>query len=190
MDDYENEADKLLDKGAEAYRNGDYEVAQEYYEQAASLGGDQAACNLGYIYAFGRTGKRDDEKAFYYFSSAALDGNPNGMYKVGDAYYYGDFVKKNLEIAFKCYRNAEFALGENDDDLRADVYYRLARSFYYGEGVESDLMLALSYINTANTFSYYDLMNHKFGWEALAEKIDHLREEIVSKFQPTILGKE
>lgn len=102
MDDYENEADKLLDKGAEAYRNGDYEVAQEYYEQAASLGSDQAACNLGYIYAFGRTGKRDDEKAFYYFSSAALDGNPNGMYKVGDAYYYGDFVKKNLDLAFKC----------------------------------------------------------------------------------------
>ena len=51
-------------------------------------------------------------------------------------------------------------------------------------------MLALSYINNANTFSYFDLMNHKFGWESLAEKIDHLREEIVSKFQPTILGKE
>lgn len=55
-----------LDRGAEAYRQGDYELALQCYKKAADYGNSQAMCNLGYIYAFGRVGEADQEKAFYY----------------------------------------------------------------------------------------------------------------------------
>ena len=61
----------LLNLGVQAYRRGDYEIAKEYYEDAAQLGNSQAACNLGYIYAYGRTGVKDNERAFYYFVQAS-----------------------------------------------------------------------------------------------------------------------
>ena len=54
-DDKFQKSNKLLDIGAEAYRNGDYLKAQKYYEYAAKLGNTQAICNLGYIYEYGRT---------------------------------------------------------------------------------------------------------------------------------------
>lgn len=89
-------ADQLLNIGAQAYQQGNYEKAKEYYKKSVDLGQSEAACNLGYIYAYGRTGNRDHEKAFYYFNLAAIDGNANASYKIGDAYYWGDFVKKTF----------------------------------------------------------------------------------------------
>lgn len=59
MDNNVQRANELLNIGAEAYRKGDYVTAQDYYTQAAKLGNVQAICNLGYIYEYGRTGKRD-----------------------------------------------------------------------------------------------------------------------------------
>lgn len=57
------EMDKIgatwLDRGAEAYRQGDYELALQCYKKAADYGNSQAMCNLGYIYAFGRVGEAD-----------------------------------------------------------------------------------------------------------------------------------
>lgn len=177
--DEQEEADKYLDAGAAAYRDGDYRIAKELYEKALDLGSVQAACNLGYIYAYGRTGEQDDEKAFYYFNLAAADGNPNGLYKVGDAYYWGNFVSKNPKLAFKYYRNAEMALDDGDDDLKSDIYYRLALCLFNGVGIEATPLLALSYIDQAHTYSYIDRFTRKFAWESLADKIEKLRKEII-----------
>lgn len=94
MEEEYSEDERLLDIGAKAYRAGDYQKAQKYYEKSADLHNAQAACNLGYIYEYGRTGEKNLEKAFYYYSEAAILGNANAYYKVGDSYRYGDFVKK------------------------------------------------------------------------------------------------
>lgn len=51
----QSKSNELLNIGAEAYRQGDYQEAKKYYEKSAALGNDQAACNLGYIYEYGRT---------------------------------------------------------------------------------------------------------------------------------------
>lgn len=59
----QQKAIELLNIGVQAYREGDYHKAQKYYEQSADLGNSQAACNLGYTYAYVRTGERDNEKA-------------------------------------------------------------------------------------------------------------------------------
>ncbi len=178
IDDEELSID-LLNLGVQAYRRGDYEIAKEYYEDAAQLGNSQAACNLGYIYAYGRTGVKDSERAFYYFVQASLDGNSNGSYKVGDVYFYGDFVEKNKLLAFKYYQISEEQLGPEDLDIRSDVYYRLALCYHQGAGVVPDDMGALTYINLAQTSAYYDRLIGKYNYEELKRKIENLREKIL-----------
>lgn len=182
MDEHSDysESDALLDKGAEAYGNGDFEKAKRYYEQAAELGNDQALCNLGYIYEYGRIGEKDPEQAFYCYSEAALGGNANALYKVGDAYYYGDFVKKNPRLAFKYYMMAGQNLEtDKDDDIRSDIDYRLAKCCAYGIGAKKDLMSALHFINDAEAEIYLDQAYHKPGWQKLKWKIEDLRKEIL-----------
>lgn len=92
------EMDKIgttwLDRGAEAYRQGDYELALQCYKKAADYGNSQAMCNLGYIYAFGRVGEADQEQAFYYFTQASLAGNPNAFYKLGGCFPLRQFCKE------------------------------------------------------------------------------------------------
>lgn len=184
----EEKADRLLNIGAEAYRQGDYEKAEKYYQQAADLGQPQAACNLGYIYAYGRTGNRDHEKAFYNFNLASMAGNPNATYKVGDAYYWGNFVAKNPVLAFKYYQEAEdqAEYSDYDNDIRSDIYYRLALCFFKGIGVSKDLFTALKYINDAHTYSYYDRTHDKFNWQSIAKRIESLRAEIIDEFDQKI----
>lgn len=183
-----NKADELLNIGARAYRQGNYKKAEKYYTQSANLGNPQAACNLGYIYAYGRTENRDPEKAFYYFNLAAIDGNANASYKVGDAYYWGDFVEKQPLIAYKYYQQAEAQLGYmgSNDDIKSDIYYRLSLCLYRGVGTEKDLFAALSYINKAHTYSYYDRTHDKYNWQSTARRISELRTAIISEFDNEI----
>lgn len=190
-DEIEAKANQLLDLGAQAYRQGDYQQAEKYYRQSAELGHPQAACNLGYIYAYGRTGIRDQEKAFYYFNLAAIDGNANAAYKVGDAYYWGDFVQKQPQLAYRYYQKAEsqlMYLGD-DNDIKSDIYYRLALCLFKGVGTKKNLFDALSYINQAHTYSYYDRTHDKFNWQSLAKRIDSLRSAIISEFDEEIENK-
>lgn len=184
----QKKADKLLDTGAQAYRQGDYAKAEKFYQQSADLGNPQAACNLGYIYAYGRTGDRDNEKAFYYFNLASIDGNANASYKVGDAYYWGNFVKRQPVMAYRYYQQAESQLSYDgsDDDIRSDIYYWLAFCWYKGLGTQKDLFEALSYINVAQTYSYYDRTHNKFNWQSIANKINDLRTAIIHDFDNEI----
>lgn len=176
-------ADELLEIGVQAYRQGDYDKAEKYYKQSSDLGQPQAACNLGYIYAYGRTGNRDHEKAFYYFNLASIDGNANASYKVGDAYYWGNFVEQQPLIAYRYYQKAESELIYlDDDDIKSDIYYRLALCLFKGTGTQKNLFDALYYINMAHTYSYYDRMHGKFNWQSIAKRIDDLRLAIIGEF--------
>lgn len=111
-----------------------------------------------------------------------MDGNAS--YKVGDAYYCGNFVAKQPLLAFKYYQEAENQLDylRDDDDIKSDIYYRLALCFYKGIPTSKDLFNALSYINKAHTYLYYDRTHHKFNWESVARKIDSLRATIIAEF--------
>lgn len=176
----EQAAIKYLNDGAQAYRNGDYQTAQKLYEKSAELGNSQALCNLGYIYAYGRVGQQDFEQAYYYFEQASLLGNANASYKLGDCYHLGQFVKQNDDIAFLYYQRAEALLDYegDDDDIKSDIYYRLALCFFEGNGVDNNPLQALNYINQAETYSYYDRVNDKYNGEEIAQRIEHLRKKI------------
>lgn len=184
----QKKAEELLNIGAQAYREGDCDKAEKYYRQSADMGHPQAACNLGYIYAYGRTGNRDTENAFYCFNLASINGNANASYKVGDAYYWGNFVQKQPLQAYRYYQQAEsqLAYDDSDNDIKADIYYRLALCLFNGIGTSRDIFEALSYINEALTYSYYDRTHDKFNWQSLAKKIEDLRTTIIGEFDDEI----
>lgn len=178
--------DYFLGIGAEAYRNGDYQKAQSYYEKAADLGNDQAACNLGYIYEYGRTGEKNLQKAFDWFKKSADQDNANAAYKVGDAYFYGDGVERNDSLAFHYYIKASNIAKKSDgrdDDIKSDIYYRIALCLHTGRGVKANDLGALKYINSAEFYSYCDRFENKFMWQSTAKRIEKLRNEILQNLQ-------
>lgn len=179
----------LLDTGAEAYRNGDYLTAQKYYTQAAKLGNAQAMCNLGYIYEYGRTGQRDYKKAFYCFKMAADKDNAEACYKVGDICFYGDAFKKDYDLAFTYYQKAAEIADEldKDEDIKSDIYYRLALCWYKAYGTDEDLLVA--FINEAEFYSYCDRFADKFRWQSVAKRIESLRTKILQSLDEELKNK-
>lgn len=166
--------------GANLYVEGNYQEAQQWYQRAYELGNEYAMVNLGYIYLYGRTGERDYEKEFNYFSEGALMDNAQAYYKLGDFYFYGNFVKQNYRLAFKYYEKAYQVSDFDDNDIAADINYRLALCYHCGYGVNQDELEALRFINTAESYSYYDRANNKFRWQLLAAKITKLRTTIIN----------
>lgn len=77
------------------YENRRFDLALKYYEMAAEYDYDQAYECLGYIWYYGRTGERDYEKAFGYFSKLMEKGDLVASYKVADMYKNGYYVEKD-----------------------------------------------------------------------------------------------
>lgn len=87
----------MMELGGHYYDKRDFNLALKYYDMAAVLGYESANECLGYIWYYGRTGVKDYEKAFKYFSVAAERGNIVARYKLADMYKNGYFVEKNYE---------------------------------------------------------------------------------------------
>lgn len=83
--------------GGVYYDLKDFDLALKYYEMAAGYDSLDACAGLGYIWYYGRTGKRDYEKAFQYFSKAAAMGDLQSAYKIADMYKNGYYVKQDRE---------------------------------------------------------------------------------------------
>ncbi len=85
----------MLSLGGYYYEEKRFDLALKYYEMAADLGNINAMICLGYIWYYGRTGKRDFEKAFNYYSAGQKAGDVQSAYKVADMYKNGYFVEKD-----------------------------------------------------------------------------------------------
>lgn len=133
-----------------------------------------------------RTGEKNPQKAFAWFKKSADHNNANAAYKVGDAYFYGDGVSKDDELAFHFYSQASrIARNSNgrDDDIKSDIYYRVALCLHLGRGVDQNDLLALRYINEAEYYSYCDCFEDKFMWQSTARQIEKLCSEILENLQ-------
>jgi len=121
----------LLDTGADAYQNGDYETAMMYYKQSAKLGNVTALSNLGYCYYYGRDISVNKEKAKKYWEKAAMLGDIAALYKLGDMYRNGD-LKQDLDYSHALYKRA-FNMSLKTDDIYVypDAYLRMLK--YYPE---------------------------------------------------------
>lgn len=85
----------MMHLGGYYYEIRHFDLALKYYEMAATYDYDPAYECLGYIWYYGRTGERNYEKAFGYFSRLMEKGDPVSTYKIADMYRNGYFVDKD-----------------------------------------------------------------------------------------------
>ena len=124
----ENRPEDMLHLGGWYYDWRKFDLALKYYEMAAAFDIDLADECLGYIWYYGRTGEKDYEKAFRYYSRSMERGNLVSTYKIADMYKNGYFVEKDyekykeiIEQLYPKVKNARF-LGEP----LPEVFTRLA----------------------------------------------------------------
>ena len=87
-------------EGNEAFRQNFF-MAESYLLKLFLKTGDPYAANsLGYIYYYGRTnnGIPDYKKAFQYFSTGALAGVDESIYKAADMLIYGRGTPQNIDV--------------------------------------------------------------------------------------------
>lgn len=166
-----NDSDAQLVLGAFYYAGEtefveqDYEKAVHYYTESMNNKtiehkyNTDALNNLGYCYYYGRLGEKDYKKAFLHFGKAAFLNHPNAMYKIGDMYNNGIYIKKDIETAFYWYKKS-YIFSKNDDYINASVAQRIGKAYIEGEIVEKDLLKALKYLQIAER-KYYNLAINK-----------------------------
>lgn len=119
----------MMSLGGYYYELKRFDLALKYYEMASSFGYEEADECLGYIWYYGRTGEKDYEKAFRYYSKAMARGNINATYKVADMYKNGYFVGKDYEkyvsMIEALYPRVKYARSLGDP--LPEIYTRLAR---------------------------------------------------------------
>lgn len=127
-----------------------FRKAVELYNMAAENGNRQAQRNLGYCYYYGRDMDVDYEKAFHYFALGAFDGYLISLYKIGDMYLHGYYVKKNEKEAFLIYKRclAEMTTEEHSF-VAGPVHLRLGNMYLNGVGTEQDTEEALLHYSIA-----------------------------------------
>ncbi len=115
--------------GGYYYGKKEYELALKYYEiAAASEACTEAYSGLGYIYYYGRTGKKDYEKAFYWYSKAMEEGDLQAEYKIADMYKNGYFVSQDRDKYVRMIKNLYLKTceGQFRDAPYVEIYVRLA----------------------------------------------------------------
>lgn len=128
IEEEKNPADMMW-LGGYYYEIHRFDLALKYYEMAAAMDFEEAYECLGYIWYYGRTGEKDYEKAFRYFSRLMEKGHLVATYKVADMYRNGYFVERDTdkyeEIIEELYPKVKNC--RNVFNPIPEVYTRLAR---------------------------------------------------------------
>lgn len=172
-------ADAMNDLGAQYYDGSrgfeqSFENALAYYTMAAENGSRQAQENLGYCYYYGRNTPVDYEKAFHFFALGAFDGHLISLYKIGDMYRNGYYVKKNEKEAFLIYQRCiETMTDEAAPFVAGPVFLRLGNAFLSGQGVKENTDSALVCFQKAEVFLYDMVRDGNFMYaKSLREAIE------------------
>ena len=162
----------LLDRNSENYEP---EAAVDWLKQSAERGNSVAKYRLGKLFLLGKDVPQDTDEALRWLNSASDDGYEYAQYLLGKLYAEGKYVDKDVLFALlylerAAMQNNPYAaylagkLYLTDEDNR-DTYravkcfssaakngnsyaeYMLGKMYLYGNGVERDVDLALSYLN-------------------------------------------
>lgn len=157
-----------------------FRKAIKFYEQAAQSDDEEtqlrAWTNLGYCYYYGRDIPVDDEKAFNCYMRAAIQRDANALYKVGDMYRYGRYVKKDEQMALIFYRQALCEVYETYPEY-ADIAKRIGECALYGIGMEKDIYTALKMLARSETATYTKIRERDPFAASLLPKIKKLLKE-------------
>jgi hypothetical protein len=135
-----------VNKGWEAYNEGDYNSALAHLYPLAFMGNADAQALLGYLNTYTEDFPSNPEKAIHWYKKAAQQGNGNSALEV--AYWYTDGedgVERNYVEAIKWFRIAADQRLEDAPTRLAEIYRdglgkvprdsRKAR-FWFGEAVK------------------------------------------------------
>lgn len=157
----ENGDDQAMNDLGAMYYGGDrgceqsFEKAVSYYEMAAQNGNLTAHENLGYCWYYGRTGRKDYEKAFQYFAYGALCGSLTSLYKIGDMYLNGYYLPQSDNQAYNMYLRCMTQMTDEQAPIAAGpVFLRLGKMYLNGIGTQKDLKGALVCYQKAEAFLY------------------------------------
>jgi TPR repeat protein len=127
-----------FDKGAQAYRAGDYEGALKQWEPLAEKGDVRAQVDAGNLYNDGKGVERDPAKAAHWYRLAAERGDPDGEAALGTLYMTGQGAPQDFAQA-----RAWFAKAAAQDQPVAA--YDLATLYDTGEGGPVDKVKAVQF---------------------------------------------
>ena len=102
----------------------------------------------------------DYEQAYKYFTMAALCGEIEALYKVGDMFRYGYYVKKSEHTAFVLYNRA-LSMFTDAEDCRCggNIMKRMGDVFCEGIGVDINYDTALMFYQRAEGLFYSQIRN-------------------------------
>ena len=164
-------------RGAELYRDEEYETAIEYYRIAAAMGNVQSQANLGYCYYYGRGCERDLKLAYAYFKMAARFKNTDALYKLSTMYEHGKGVKKNDEIAEYYLINAFQSLNELPEAARLEypsVLFSMGKRFLSIGEKEGDFEVAYTLLRSAQEGYEFQISQGCHYYEKMLKEVDEI----------------
>ena len=129
-------------KGADAYKRGDYATTLREWEPLAEQGHASAQSNLGTMYHYGEGVPKDDKTALKWYRLAAEQGDAYAQHNLGTMYYYGEGVPQNHKTAVKWWRLAA-------EQGHAGAQAKLGAMYALGQGVIQDNVYAHMWGNLA-----------------------------------------
>lgn len=149
-------AKALLNLGSIADVEGNYELAEECYQDAIALGEKEALINLGNLYFFGKGREVNYKTAYRYYKIAAVKNVQGGFFYLGLYAEHGYIGKPDPFNAFNYYE-----VGAFQDD--AHCWNNLGSLYGRGLGIKKDNEKAFDcYYNAAILGDYMAYAN--IGW--------------------------
>lgn len=128
-----------LQRGIDAYDNGDYSTAKQIFTILADLNELDAQNKLGVMHLLGRGATKDSKIAFKWFELAAKQGYSPAQSNLGLMYSQGNgVVKQDKGTALKWY-----TLAAKQGYPQAQL--NLALLYYHGKGVPQDYQVAFDW---------------------------------------------
>ena len=145
----------LLARGLSGIDTMDWVTAIHWYSKAAEQGHAAAKSDLidaqnslALAYSWGLYGFDEDQyKAVGWYRKAAEQGDANAQYSLGDAYKYGEGVKKDQREAVRWYRMAA-------EQGHTNAQFNLGLAYWNGESVDEDMPEAVRWFRKAADQGY------------------------------------
>lgn len=147
--------------------------------EEASYGNERSAhTSLGYLYLENEKLK-DYTKAFQNFTIASTLGDINATYKLGDLYYHGLGISRNINMAHKLYLQAYQSDYNNLDtfyDIEPSILRRAGDVYFYGFITDIDYNYAFQLYITAYKKVYITSSRIRHREKLLAYLLDKIRQ--------------
>lgn len=122
----------VLGDGQQAYKDGNYSSAIQLLTPLANQSNSQAQFLLGMMHYHGQGFPEDEKLAVYWLRKAALEGNTNAMFELGNAFLLG---RESSKLVPNPDREAALWYFQAASAGHTEAQYNLGLLFLAGKGV-------------------------------------------------------